>query len=113
MFSGSLDIVDNKIIRDRGPILFMGTLRITAENKGCLTEDGEQRLRQDLSYRIGRMDKQYFHSPDFTVTVDICGELFLEPRELECQSLVTFSFLFNDAYLFFLLKLRQLPRSLL
>ena len=81
----SLDIVEDKTLRDRGPVYFMGSLELTSRNKACLSEQGRQRLCKDLSRRRNGMDVgHFFNGESFNVKVDVCGELFGEPLGLSC-----------------------------
>lgn len=81
----SLDMMDNMALRECGPVYFMGTLKLTDENKICLTERGRQRLRQDLLRRFGREGEIRFNSQKFKAKVKVWGELFAEPRGLDCM----------------------------
>lgn len=64
----------------------MGTLKITDANKKRLSEEGKQRLLDDLARH-----KKY-SGPAFAATVKICGQLFGEPGGLESQFYNLFSF---------------------
>ena len=71
--------------RDRGPVFFMGVLKLTDRNRVCLTRDGARRLRQELSRRFGRAGEQYFDGSGLSLKVKVCGELFAEPIGLDSQ----------------------------
>ncbi|KAL5534248.1 hypothetical protein ACEPAG_710 [Sanghuangporus baumii] len=82
-------MMDNVALRERGPVRFMGTLKLTNANRACLSEQGKHRLRRDLSRRFGREGEQHFNSPKFKVKINVCGELFAEPQGLDSSDVPT------------------------